>query len=145
MYGYVCFALTSIWFGDVSVAFASFAGGVYRALPAKLSQAASVYGPGWWIEIKWDGFRVIARKQGKSVRLCSRPGNDLTHPRSAAGRFASVSGWAAGRSMSAAPLMASENSRRRCLFLMCQCTKSLRHNGEVWLVLSIIPRGEIVG
>ena len=26
-----------------------------------------------------DGFRVIARKEGKRVRLYSRPGNDLTY------------------------------------------------------------------
>jgi hypothetical protein len=30
-------------------------------------------------EIKHDGFRVIARKDGPRVRLYSRPGNDLTH------------------------------------------------------------------
>jgi ATP-dependent DNA ligase len=29
-------------------------------------------------EIKHDGFRVIARKESKHVRLYSRPGNDLT-------------------------------------------------------------------
>jgi bifunctional non-homologous end joining protein LigD len=29
-------------------------------------------------EIKHDGFRVIARKDGARVRLYSRPGNDLT-------------------------------------------------------------------
>jgi ATP-dependent DNA ligase len=29
-------------------------------------------------EIKHDGFRVIARKEGPRVRLYSRPGNDLT-------------------------------------------------------------------
>jgi ATP-dependent DNA ligase len=32
----------------------------------------------WLHEIKHDGFRVIARKDGKQVRLYSRPGNDLT-------------------------------------------------------------------
>jgi bifunctional non-homologous end joining protein LigD len=32
----------------------------------------------WLHEIKFDGFRVIARKEGKRVRLYSRPGNDLT-------------------------------------------------------------------
>jgi bifunctional non-homologous end joining protein LigD len=32
----------------------------------------------WLHEIKHDGFRVIARKIGKRVRLYSRPGNDLT-------------------------------------------------------------------
>jgi bifunctional non-homologous end joining protein LigD len=33
----------------------------------------------WLHEIKHDGFRVIARKEGKRVKLYSRPGNDLTH------------------------------------------------------------------
>jgi bifunctional non-homologous end joining protein LigD len=32
----------------------------------------------WLHEIKQDGFRVIARKEGARVRLYSRPGNDLT-------------------------------------------------------------------
>jgi len=32
----------------------------------------------WLHEIKHDGFRVIARKDGERVRLYSRPGNDLT-------------------------------------------------------------------
>jgi bifunctional non-homologous end joining protein LigD len=31
----------------------------------------------WLHEIKHDGFRVIARKNDKRVRLYSRPGNDL--------------------------------------------------------------------
>ena len=30
-------------------------------------------------EIKHDGFRIIARKDGKRVKLYSRPGNDLTY------------------------------------------------------------------
>jgi bifunctional non-homologous end joining protein LigD len=32
----------------------------------------------WLHEIKHDGIRVIARKQGNRVKLYSRPGNDLT-------------------------------------------------------------------
>jgi bifunctional non-homologous end joining protein LigD len=32
----------------------------------------------WLHEIKHDGFRVIARKDEKRVKLYSRPGNDLT-------------------------------------------------------------------
>jgi bifunctional non-homologous end joining protein LigD len=32
----------------------------------------------WLHEIKHDGFRVIARKDGERVRLYSRPGNELT-------------------------------------------------------------------
>jgi ATP-dependent DNA ligase len=35
-------------------------------------------GGAWLHEIKHDGFRVIARKEGARVRLYSRPGNDLT-------------------------------------------------------------------
>jgi bifunctional non-homologous end joining protein LigD len=31
------------------------------------------------VEIKHDGFRIIARKDGDRVRLYSRPGNDLTY------------------------------------------------------------------
>jgi bifunctional non-homologous end joining protein LigD len=33
----------------------------------------------WLHEIKHDGFRVIARKEGKQIKLYSRPGNDLTY------------------------------------------------------------------
>jgi hypothetical protein len=34
---------------------------------------------GLWIhEIKHDGFRIVARKNGAQVRLYNRPGNDLT-------------------------------------------------------------------
>jgi bifunctional non-homologous end joining protein LigD len=40
------------------------------------AEAAS--GALWLHEIKHDGFRVIARKDGARVRLYSRPGNDLT-------------------------------------------------------------------
>jgi ATP-dependent DNA ligase len=36
-------------------------------------------GSEWLHEIKHDGFRVIARKNGAQVRLYSRPGNDLTY------------------------------------------------------------------
>jgi bifunctional non-homologous end joining protein LigD len=35
-------------------------------------------GPLWLHEIKHDGFRIIARKDDRRVRLYSRPGNDLT-------------------------------------------------------------------
>jgi hypothetical protein len=33
----------------------------------------------WWHEIKHDGFRIIARKDGSRVRLYSRNGRDFTH------------------------------------------------------------------
>ena len=36
-------------------------------------------GPLWLHEVKHDGFRVIARRDGERVRLYSRPGNDLTN------------------------------------------------------------------
>jgi bifunctional non-homologous end joining protein LigD len=46
-------------------------------LPTKTDKPPS--GSQWLHEIKHDGFRVIARKNGARVRLYSRPGNDLTH------------------------------------------------------------------
>jgi len=36
-------------------------------------------GEQWWHEIKHDGIRMIARKDGITVRLYGRTGNDLTH------------------------------------------------------------------
>ena len=45
-------------------------------LPTKAPRPPS--GAVWLHEIKHDGFRVIARKDGKRVKLFSRPGNDLT-------------------------------------------------------------------
>ena len=53
------------------------AGFIAPCLPMKAPQPPS--GAVWLHEIKWDGFRVIARKIGKRVRLYSRPGNDLTY------------------------------------------------------------------
>jgi bifunctional non-homologous end joining protein LigD len=41
-------------------------------------------GDGWAFEVKWDGFRAIARVSGGEATLTSRNGNDLT------GRFANV-------------------------------------------------------
>ena len=36
-------------------------------------------GADWIHEIKHDGFRIIARRDGKKVRLLSRKGKDLTY------------------------------------------------------------------
>ena len=36
-------------------------------------------GPDWVHEIKHDGYRLIARQQGKRVRLFTRRGVDWTH------------------------------------------------------------------
>jgi bifunctional non-homologous end joining protein LigD len=52
-------------------------GFVAPCLPTKAPQPPS--GEAWLHEIKHDGFRVIARKNGVQVRLYSRPGNDLTY------------------------------------------------------------------
>src|SRR6266851_2119789 len=52
-------------------------GFVPPCLPAKALQPLT--GEAWLHEIKHDGFRVMARKDGARVRLYSRPGNDLTH------------------------------------------------------------------
>jgi bifunctional non-homologous end joining protein LigD len=52
------------------------AGFIAPCLPTKTDTLPS---GGLWIhEIRYDGFRVIARKTGAQVRLYSRPGNDLT-------------------------------------------------------------------
>ena len=51
-------------------------GPIEPCLPTKADTLPS---GGLWIhEIKHDGFRIVARKDGPRVRLYSRPGNDLT-------------------------------------------------------------------
>ena len=52
------------------------AGFIAPSLPTKADAPPS--GGLWVHEIKHDGFRIIARKDGPRVRLYSRPGNDLT-------------------------------------------------------------------
>ena len=52
-------------------------GFIAPCLPTSAPQPPS--GAIWLHEIKHDGFRVIARKTGKRVRLYSRPGNVLTY------------------------------------------------------------------
>jgi bifunctional non-homologous end joining protein LigD len=53
------------------------AGFIAPCLPTKTDELPS--GGAWLHEIKHDGFRIIARKDGERVRFYSRPGNDLTH------------------------------------------------------------------
>jgi ATP dependent DNA ligase domain len=53
------------------------AGFIAPCLPTKTDKLPS--GSEWLHEIKHDGFRIIARKNGPRVRLYSRPGNDLTY------------------------------------------------------------------
>jgi bifunctional non-homologous end joining protein LigD len=52
-------------------------GFIAPCLPIKTPKPPS--GRAWLHEIKHDGCRVIARKNGTRVRLYSRPGNDFTH------------------------------------------------------------------
>ena len=52
-------------------------GFIAPCLPMKAPQPPT--GEAWLHEIKHDGFRVVARKDGNRVRLYSRPGNDLTY------------------------------------------------------------------
>jgi ATP-dependent DNA ligase len=52
------------------------AGFIAPCLPTKTDKLPS--GDLWLHEIKHDGFRIIARKDGDRVRLYSRPGNDFT-------------------------------------------------------------------
>src|SRR5882757_6115473 len=53
------------------------AGFIMPCLPTKTDKLPS--GSQWLHEIKHDGFRVIALKDGERMRLYSRPGNDLTY------------------------------------------------------------------
>ena len=53
------------------------AGFIAPCLPTSAPQPPS--GELWLHEIKHDGFRVIARKEGKQIKLYSRPGNDLSY------------------------------------------------------------------
>jgi bifunctional non-homologous end joining protein LigD len=53
------------------------AGFIAPCLPTKAQTPPS--GVLWLHEIKHDGFRIVARKDGDRVRLYSRPGNDLTY------------------------------------------------------------------
>jgi ATP-dependent DNA ligase len=48
-------------------------GFIAPCLPTKTDKLPS--GGEWLHEIKHDGFRIIARKNGSRVRLYSRPGN----------------------------------------------------------------------
>jgi ATP-dependent DNA ligase len=52
-------------------------GFVAPCLPTKAQHPPT--GEAWLHEIKHDGFRVIARKDGDRARLYSRSGNDLTY------------------------------------------------------------------
>ena len=52
------------------------AGFITPCLPTKTDKLPS--DSQWLHEIKHDGFRIIARKNGERVRLFSRPGNDFT-------------------------------------------------------------------
>jgi len=52
------------------------AGFIAPCLPTKADTLPS--GGLWFHEIKHDGFRVIARKDGDRVTIYSRPGNDFT-------------------------------------------------------------------
>jgi bifunctional non-homologous end joining protein LigD len=36
-------------------------------------------GPGWLHEVKHDGFRILALKQGEQAKVWSRPGADFTY------------------------------------------------------------------
>jgi bifunctional non-homologous end joining protein LigD len=57
-------------------------------------------GPGWIYEVKFDGYRILARVEGKDVRLFTRNGNDWTAkmPRlaEAVGALGIASAWIDG-------------------------------------------------
>src|SRR5262245_38956393 len=51
-------------------------GFIQPCLPARTAHPP--LGPGWLHEIKYDGFRLMARRDGRSVRLLTRRGYDWT-------------------------------------------------------------------
>jgi bifunctional non-homologous end joining protein LigD len=70
------------------------AGFIAPCLPSKTDKLPS--GSQWLHEIKLDGFRIIARKNGSRVKLYSRPGNDFTQAAAVAELTSatnSVGGW----------------------------------------------------
>jgi ATP-dependent DNA ligase len=54
--------------------------------PAKVPPS----GPGWIHEIKHNGFRIMARRDGAGVRLITRHGNDFTSRFALAFEFSSA-------------------------------------------------------
>ena len=46
-------------------------------MSAVASEGSRPSGPGWIHEIKHDGFRILARRDGAGVRLITRAGNDF--------------------------------------------------------------------
>jgi bifunctional non-homologous end joining protein LigD len=52
------------------------AGFIHPARPTLVANPPT--GPGWWHEVKHDGFRTIARKQGDRVDVWSRHGAEFT-------------------------------------------------------------------
>jgi hypothetical protein len=70
------FMVAALFFGHVAHAYPP-GGFIAPCLPTKAETLP--FGGLWLHEIKHDGFRVIARKDGARVRLYSRPGNDLTY------------------------------------------------------------------
>ncbi|MFI7612995.1 non-homologous end-joining DNA ligase [Nonomuraea terrae] len=50
----------------------------YSPMLAQLGTLSSVQGPGWAVEMKWDGVRALAYVEDGAVRLLSRNGRDIT-------------------------------------------------------------------
>jgi ATP-dependent DNA ligase len=68
------------------------------------------------IEIKHDGFRIIARKSGGQVRLYSRPGNDFTR------RFPLIADALARLRSRSCIIKSPERLSKKCRPLSKKCT-----------------------
>jgi bifunctional non-homologous end joining protein LigD len=108
-------------------------------LPAELAPplATLVDGPppdpdNWLFEIKFDGYRILARVDGKGIKLITRNGNDWTHKleplRAALAEMALPKGWYDGE------IVVHDDNGRPDFGLLQQAFDESRNGGMVYFV-----------
>ena len=90
----------------------------------------------WLFEIKFDGYRILARVEGKNIRLITRNGNDWTHKmrplRDAIAKMKLPSGWYDGE-------IVVHNDEGRPDFGLLQNAFDEDHPGEMVYFIFDIP------
>ncbi len=84
--------------------------------------------PGWWFEVKWDGFRFIASDDG----VVSRNGNDL------AGRFPDVGRWSIPTGVVLDGELIAPDETGRSDFSRLQGSMGARGSGLVGMVFDVL-------